>query len=88
LHSLKHDDPRISTEHGIKIDSRVDVENAEDSISFNDDGDSNEIDESDSHHEKHDDPRIFTNPGIITSLKILKQKINLSSTICKTMRSS
>jgi hypothetical protein len=43
----KHDDPRISTEHGIKIDSSFEDENASDSIRFNDDGDSNEIDEND-----------------------------------------
>jgi hypothetical protein len=49
-----------STFRGITIDSRFDGENAHDSIRFNDDGDSNEIDESDSQHEKHDDPRIST----------------------------
>jgi hypothetical protein len=37
-----------------------DDENASDLIRFNDDGDSNEIDESDSQYEKHDDPRIST----------------------------
>jgi hypothetical protein len=46
LQFQKHDDPRISTEHGIKIDSSFDNENTYDSIRFNDDGDSNEIDES------------------------------------------
>jgi hypothetical protein len=59
----KHDDPRISTEHGIKIDSNFDDENADDSIRFNDDGDSNENDESDEsdvQDAKHDDPRIST----------------------------
>jgi hypothetical protein len=35
-------------------------ENASDSIRFNDDGDSNKIDENDSQCEKHDDPRIST----------------------------
>jgi hypothetical protein len=56
----KHDDPRISTEHGITIDSIAEHENASDSIRFNDDGDSNEIDESDLQYEKHDGPRIST----------------------------
>jgi hypothetical protein len=60
----KHDVPRSSTEHRIKIDLRFECENARDSIRFNDDGDSNEIDESDSQYKKHDDPRILTNPGI------------------------
>jgi hypothetical protein len=43
LQYLKHPDPRISTEHGIKIDLSVENENANESICFNDDGDSNEI---------------------------------------------
>jgi hypothetical protein len=47
-----------STFRGITIDSRFEYENASDLISFNDDGDSNEIDESDSQPQKHDDPRI------------------------------
>jgi hypothetical protein len=42
----KQDDPRISTEHGIEIDLSRERENIFDSIRFNDDGDSNEIDES------------------------------------------
>jgi hypothetical protein len=42
----KHDDPRISTEHGIKIGFNDELENAHDPIRFNDDADSNEIDES------------------------------------------
>jgi hypothetical protein len=49
-----------STFGGIKIGSRFEFENASDSIRFNDDGDSNEIDESDSQCEKDDDPRIST----------------------------
>jgi hypothetical protein len=49
LQSEKHDDPRISTEHGIRIDSRFECEKAFDSIRFNDDGDSNEIDEKKQH---------------------------------------
>jgi hypothetical protein len=48
LQASKHADPRISTEHGIEIDLSPERENAFDSIRFNDDGDSNEIDESDS----------------------------------------
>jgi hypothetical protein len=53
-----------STFRGIKIDSRFESKNAFDSIRFNDDGDSNEIDESDSHQRKQDDPRISTEHGI------------------------
>jgi hypothetical protein len=49
-----------STFRGITIDLSVDDENAYDSIRFNDDGDSNEIDESDLQYAKHDDPRILT----------------------------
>jgi hypothetical protein len=49
-----------STFRGITIDSRFETENASDSIRFNDDGDSNEIDESDLQYEKHSDPRIST----------------------------
>jgi hypothetical protein len=61
-----------STFRGISIEIRLEEKNAFDSIRFNDDGDSNEIDESDLQDEKHDDPTIFTNPGIITSFKTLK----------------
>jgi hypothetical protein len=39
-------------------------ENAKDSIRFNDDGDSNEIDESNPQYEKQDDSRISTLRGI------------------------
>jgi hypothetical protein len=53
-----------STFLGITIDSSFDDENAYDSIRFNDDGDSNEIDESDLQYEKHSDPRISTEHGI------------------------
>jgi hypothetical protein len=60
LQNEKHDDPRISTEYGMTSDLSFEYENTEDSIRFNDDGDSNEIDESDVHHEKHDEPRIST----------------------------
>jgi hypothetical protein len=49
-----------STFCGIMIDSCFEDENAFDSIRFNDDGDSNEIDESDSQFEKLLDPRIST----------------------------
>jgi hypothetical protein len=62
--SSKHDSPRISTEHGIEIDSRPEYENACDSIRFNDDCDSNKIDETDLECAKHDDPRILTKFGI------------------------
>jgi hypothetical protein len=49
-----------STFCGITIDSSFDCENAFDSIRFNDDGNSNEIDESESQEQKHDDPIIST----------------------------
>jgi hypothetical protein len=45
----KHDNPRISTFRGIEIDSSDDSPNAFDSIRFNREFDSNEIDESDLH---------------------------------------
>jgi hypothetical protein len=60
----KHDDPRISTFREISIDSSDEDENANDSIRFNREFDSNEIDESDLQFEKHDDPRISTFRGI------------------------
>jgi hypothetical protein len=60
LQREKHDNSRISTCHGIKIDLRFEYVNAHHSIRFNDDGDSNEIDESDSQYSKHNDPRIST----------------------------
>jgi hypothetical protein len=43
----KHDDPRISTLHGITIDRSDDRENASDSIRVNRESVSNVIDESD-----------------------------------------
>jgi hypothetical protein len=46
------------------IDSRAESKNASDSIRFNDDPDSNEIDESERQYEKHDDPRILIKFGI------------------------
>jgi hypothetical protein len=53
-------EPEInSTFRGITSDSSFERENASDPIRFNDDGDSNEIDESDLHESKHDDPRIL-----------------------------
>jgi hypothetical protein len=60
----KHHDPRISTWHGITIDSRFEYENAFDSIRLNDDGNSNEIRERDSRSEKHDEPMILIYFGI------------------------
>jgi hypothetical protein len=60
LQDKKHDDPRTSTRDGITIDVSVEYENACDGICFNDEGDSNEIDESDMQGEKHSDPRIST----------------------------
>jgi hypothetical protein len=53
-----------STFRGITIDSSFEYENAFDSIRFNDDCDSNEIDERDPQQKKHDDPRISTEHGI------------------------
>jgi hypothetical protein len=70
LQFRKHDETRISTEHGIKIDSSFEDKNAYDSIRFNDDGDSNEIDESELQDLKHDDPRISTENGIIIDLSV------------------
>jgi hypothetical protein len=64
LQSSKHDDAKISTLHGISIDRSDESENADDSIRFNREFDSNEIDESDGHQEKHDDARISTSHGI------------------------
>jgi hypothetical protein len=61
------DQSRLSTNstlRGITIDSRFEYRNASDSIRFNDDGDSNEIDQNDWQHEKHLDPRISTEHGI------------------------
>jgi hypothetical protein len=49
-----------STYRGITIDSSFEDENANGPIRFSDEGDSNEIDESDLQNEKHDDPRIST----------------------------
>jgi hypothetical protein len=53
-----------STVRGITSDSSAKSENAFDSIRFNDDGDSNEIDESDRQDEKQNDPKISTEHGI------------------------
>jgi hypothetical protein len=49
-----------STFRGIIIDSRFEYENAYHSIRLNDDGDSNEMDESDLQCEKHYNSRIST----------------------------
>jgi hypothetical protein len=54
----KHEEPRIWTVEGIKIDCSDENENAYDSIRVNCELDSNEIDESDLHHEKHPESRI------------------------------
>jgi hypothetical protein len=51
------------TFRGIKIDWSDENENANDSIRVNREFDSNEIDESDWHHEKHDEQRISTLHG-------------------------
>jgi hypothetical protein len=57
-HLEKHFDPRISTLHGIKIDSSDENENAPDSIRVKCEFDSNVIDENDLQCEKQLDPRI------------------------------
>jgi hypothetical protein len=53
-----------STFRGITIVFNPESENALDSIRFNDDGDSNEIVESQEQCAKHDDPKISTEHGI------------------------
>jgi hypothetical protein len=58
-----------------------DSENARDSIRFNDDGDSNEIDENDLQDEKHDDPRILTKCGITISFSTSSPQINFEWTM-------
>jgi hypothetical protein len=60
----KHFRHRISTLHGITIDSSDDKKNADRSIRANREGDSNEIDENESQHEKHCPQRILTLDGI------------------------
>jgi hypothetical protein len=60
----KHDEQRISIEHGITIDCRPECENASDSIRFNDDGDSNGIVERDFQPKKQDDPIILIKFGM------------------------
>jgi hypothetical protein len=72
----KHDDPRISTFREIPISSSDDHANAECSIRFNREFDSNEIDESDSQYEKHDDPRISISEQISTFDNDEKFRIN------------
>jgi hypothetical protein len=62
----KHDDPRISTWHGIEIDSSFEWENAFDSIRFSDDGDSNEIEKSELELENVDGEKISMAHGIQT----------------------
>jgi hypothetical protein len=52
-------------------------ENANDSIRFKLEFDSNEIDESDLHHEKLDEPRISIVRGISIFDEIQKIRINL-----------
>jgi hypothetical protein len=52
------------TLRGISIDSGEESDNADDSICFNLEFDSNEIDESDSHLRKHDEQRISRLHGV------------------------
>jgi hypothetical protein len=72
----KHDDPRISTFRGIRIDRSHDSENAYDSIRFNREFDSNENDENDRQDEKHDDPRISISEQIVIDDDDEKLRIN------------
>jgi hypothetical protein len=73
--------PTNSTFRGITIVSRFECANAFDSIRFNDDGDSNEIDERYLQYEKHDDPRIWINFGMTISFSTSNPRINLESTM-------
>jgi hypothetical protein len=57
-HFEKHDEPRISTRRGIKIDSSTEFENAYDSIRVNREFDSNESDESDEFENAYDSIRV------------------------------
>jgi hypothetical protein len=59
----KHENPIASIFRGILIDRRNEDENAEDSIRFNYEFDSNEMDDSDRHPEKKDHSRISTFRG-------------------------
>jgi hypothetical protein len=61
---MKAEPATNSTVRGINIDLSFEYENALDSIRFNDDRDSKEIDESEKQDEKHDDPRILIKCGI------------------------
>jgi hypothetical protein len=70
-----------STFRGIKIDSKFESENAHDSIRFNDDGDSNEMDESNLQSERQHDPRILTKFGITRSFPMSNPRINLKRKI-------
>jgi hypothetical protein len=58
--NIKAESSINSTFRGISIDSNEQSENAFHPIRFNDDRDSNEIDEIDLQSEKHDSPRIST----------------------------
>jgi hypothetical protein len=65
---MKAEPSTNSTVRGITIDSSFECENARDSIRFNDDGDSNEIEESDLHSKKQESPRTSTWHGIAIDL--------------------
>jgi hypothetical protein len=78
---MKGEPSTISTLRGITIDSRSDDPNTPDSIRFNDDGDSNEMDESNLQKEKQNEAIIVTNLGTTISFEILKQQISLFSII-------
>jgi hypothetical protein len=62
--SMKAEPSMNSTLRGITIDSSDENKNADDSIRFNREFDSNEIDENNSHSKKHPKPRISTFLGI------------------------
>jgi hypothetical protein len=69
-----------STSRGILIDLREQLQNASDSICFNRESCSNEIDESDLHDEKHDEQRISTERGIVIDLR--EESRNAYDSIC------
>jgi hypothetical protein len=60
---------------GIPIDPIFEYENASDSIRFNDDGDSNEIDERDLQFKKHDEPINSTRHGITTDSRAESENV-------------
>jgi hypothetical protein len=76
LHSEKHSQQRISTEFGISICVKPDLENANDSIRCNFDCDLNVIVNNDLHSEKHPQQRISTEFGISICVKPEQENAN------------